>query len=76
MKGPPFGTALSIVAYWDGLPTPSGVRHAESHALRAHVAVVFAPGRALEWKLISAKLQLGAWRNAGVGALEAAEDFT
>jgi hypothetical protein len=58
MKGPPFGTALSIVAYWDGLPTPSGVRHAESHALRAHVAVVFAPGRALEWKLISASSSL------------------
>ena len=54
MKGPPFGTAHSIVAYWDGLPTPSSSRHAESHALRAHVVVVFAPGRALEWKLISA----------------------
>jgi hypothetical protein len=56
MKGPPFGTALSIVAYWDGLPTPSGVRHAESHTFV--LAVVFAPGRALEWKLISASSSL------------------
>ena len=36
-----------IVAYWDGLPTPSSRRHAEIHALRAHVVVVFASGRAL-----------------------------
>ena len=43
-----------IVAYWDGLPAPSSGRHAEGHALGAHVVIVFAPGRALEWKLISA----------------------
>jgi hypothetical protein len=66
MKGPLFGTALSIVAYWVGLPTPSGGRHAESHALRAHVVVVFAPGRALEWKLISASSSLAPGETAGV----------
>ena len=48
------------------------------HALRAHVVVVFAPGRALEWKLISASSSLAPGETAGVvvGALEAAEDFT
>jgi hypothetical protein len=40
--------------------------------------VVLAPGRALEWKLISASSSLAPGETAGVvvGALEAAEDFT
>ena len=38
-----------IVAYWDGLPAPSSGRRAEGHAFGAHVVIVFAPGRALEW---------------------------
>ena len=78
-----------IVAYWDGLPAPSSGRHAEGHALGAHVVIVFAPGRALEWKLIGASSRLAPGENGRVrgrrtlasalvvvGTLEAAEDFT